>query len=173
MKKFLLILTAICFFSSCATIPTTVTTNIGDVTAYNADGSVLKQWKGVELSSSLSNVYSVQRTSAMKTFGINFYDENNGKYVIVGNAVPCIIEYEVHSEVLGKHSSAQEEHDKVELRNEYHSLTQQIISAKKELKGIDKNTSEYKTKKEEIKSATERQRYINNLYHKRYGQYLN
>ena len=172
MRNILLILTIMCICSSCSSIATTVTTNIGDVTAYNADGSVLRQWKDVELSSTTSSVYSVQETSAIKTFGINFYDVNSGKFVIVGNAVPCIIEYEAHSEVIGKQTSVQDEKDKAILRDEYNSLMQQIIKAKKELKGMKKKTSEYEEKKEEIKTATNRQRYINNLYFKKYGHYL-
>ena len=63
----------------------------GDVTAYNADGTVLKSWDDVIIAS--GDNWSGQKKSAMKQYGLNFVDPDSGKGVILGNSVPYIIEY--------------------------------------------------------------------------------
>lgn len=135
---------AVFLFSSCATIQTTTKT-IGDVTAYNDDGSVLKKWSGVELTSTTttatSNHISSANTSSYKTFGFNFFDSENGKYVIVSNAVPCIIEYDVD---VATYKVEKDDSGKDGLIEQYNTINDQIKTNKKLIR--DKTINE-ETKK--------------------------
>ena len=90
MKKIfiLCILSISVFFSSCMTS----TTCIGNITAYNSDGSVLKKWDNVVIEETSNN----KKQSSVKQFGFNFYDKNTNKNVILSNSVPVIIEYDVN-----------------------------------------------------------------------------
>ena len=87
----LVLLSSIAFMSSC--VSTTITSQIADVVAYNANGTVLKEWNDVTISSRTTDALSTSTESAFKTFGLNFYDKTNDKYVILSNAVPWIAEY--------------------------------------------------------------------------------
>lgn len=91
MKKISLFFGCLFLFISCASTQWAIN---GDVTAYNADGTVLRQWDNVVIESGYVDWNGKQTTTnAMKTFGINFSDPKTHKYVIISNAVPCIIEY--------------------------------------------------------------------------------
>ena len=68
------------------------TTHIGSVTTYNADGSVLQRWDKVCLQEQSRNYAT---TSAFKPYGLNFYDIVSGRFVIIGNSVPYVIEYDI------------------------------------------------------------------------------
>lgn len=143
MKKILFILMAVLLFSSCATIQTTTTKSIGDVTAYNDDGSVLKKWSGVELTSTTTttntetnSLISRKETSSYKTFGFNFFDSESGKYIVVSNAVPCIIEYDVEvvTHQIENDEKLKDENDeklKYELIEQYNTINGQIKTNKK------------------------------------------
>lgn len=93
MKKISLFLGSILLLASCTSTQWAI---IGDVTAYNSDGSVLRQWDDVVIESGYSDNWSGKQTTsyAMKTFGINFSDPVTQKNIIISNAVPCIIEYD-------------------------------------------------------------------------------
>ena len=69
---------------------------IGDVTAYNSDGSILRQWNDVIIESGYKSSWDGDHTlsSAFKSFGFNFTDPKKQKNIIISNAVPCIIEYD-------------------------------------------------------------------------------
>ena len=89
MKKILFIIMVI-LCSSCASTYTIAT--IGNVTAYTSNGDVLRKWEGVKLTESTE--YGVKENS-FKTFGYNFYDPYTDNYIVINNAVPCIVEYKV------------------------------------------------------------------------------
>ena len=99
MKNLLILCLTICF-SSCVSTSITSWKMKGDVTAFNHDGTVLRTWNNVILESGTSSVLTgTQITStSTKTFGLNFIDPETGKGVIIGNAVPYIIEYSSHNE---------------------------------------------------------------------------
>ena len=92
MKKISLFLGSILLLASCTSTQWAI---IGDVTAYNSDGTVLRQWDNVVIESGYSDDWNGKQTTsyAMKTFGINFSDPVTQKNIIISNAVPCIIEY--------------------------------------------------------------------------------
>ena len=93
-SNLLVLLSGFMLMSSCvSTTTTTVTTQVADVVAYNANGTVLKEWNDVTISSKTTNTISTSTESAFKSFGLNFYDKANDKYVILSNAVPWIAEY--------------------------------------------------------------------------------
>lgn len=91
MKNISLFFGCLFLFVSCASTQWAIN---GDVTAYNADGTVLRQWDNVVIESGYIDWNGKQTTTnAMKTFGINFSDPVTHKNIIISNAVPCIIEY--------------------------------------------------------------------------------
>lgn len=168
MKKILFLLATMCVVSSCAPI---VKTCVGDVTAYNADGSVLKKWEGVELSSSSSSSFGRQESSAMKTFGVNFYDNDSKKFIVVGNAVPCIIEYNVYQNQSNENNQLSEE-DRTDLEKEYRSLTQQISQIKKELREVERNSPRYEELNNQMEIARIRKQNINDVYYRSFGRFI-
>lgn len=99
MKNLLILCLAICF-TSCVSTSITNWKMEGDVTAFNQDGTVLRTWNNVVIESGTSSALTgTQVTStSTKSFGLNFIDPETGKGVIIGNAVPYIIEYNTHKE---------------------------------------------------------------------------
>jgi PBP1b-binding outer membrane lipoprotein LpoB len=99
MKKVILFFSCAFLFASCISTTTTNPsinwTINGDVTAYNADGTVLRQWDNVVIESGFTDtmIGTYTTTNAIKSFGINFIDPKTHKNIIISNAVPCIIEY--------------------------------------------------------------------------------
>ena len=90
MKKVCNILISLLFvltLSSCTTI-----TLKGSITAYNADGTILKKWQGIIIKEEHDG--SITK-DIIKKNGIDFYDPKSGKFIMVTNAVPCIIEYDI------------------------------------------------------------------------------
>ena len=92
MKKISLLFGCLFLFISCASTQWAIN---GDVTAYNADGTVLRQWDNVVIESGFTDtmIGTHTTTNAIKSFGINFIDPKTHKNIIISNAVPCIIEY--------------------------------------------------------------------------------
>ena len=92
MKKVSLFFGCLFLFISCASTQWAIN---GDVTAYNADGTVLRQWDNVVIESGFTDtmIGTHTTTNAIKSFGINFIDPKTHKNIIISNAVPCIIEY--------------------------------------------------------------------------------
>lgn len=72
---------------SCVTLPHFV----GDVTTYDTNGNVLNEWNSVEIGVGSSN----DQTNIFKEFGLNFYDRESQKYIIVSTSTPYIIKYDV------------------------------------------------------------------------------
>ena len=93
MRDIFIFCFAICF-TSCVSI--TNWKMEGDITAFNQDGTVLRKWNNVILESGTSSELSGRQivSSSTKYFGLNFIDPKTGKGVIIGNAVPYIIEYD-------------------------------------------------------------------------------
>ncbi len=170
MKKIIFLIATMCAVCSCTTI-----TCIGNVTAYNADGSVLEKWEDVEISS--ADVYS--ENSIFKSFGINFYDIKSDKFIVVGNAVPCIIEYTVSNKqetVKTKEESIDKyynKYSKQQLIDEYKTLGEYVANAREKLSTLDKNSTEYQSIKEDIKQARIKQKLIYFICLNKYGIELN
>lgn len=94
MKRFCFFSCLLFLLSSCASTTPSLWSIEGSVTAYNMDGSILRQWDNVIIESGYTDSAGDRTTSnAIKAFGINFTDPETRKNVIISNAVPCIIEY--------------------------------------------------------------------------------
>ena len=105
MKKILYFLLVGIITSCASTKTTTSTTLIGDVSAYNDDGTILKKWEDIIISYSETDTYvhnnastTYNKEDIIKAYGFNFYDPNTEKYIIINNAIPCIIEYTISTE---------------------------------------------------------------------------
>ena len=97
MKKYILLVICIISLNSCATLTTTTTTLVGDITTYNSEGNELQKWKGVTIEEKVSSYGSTTTISdAVKSWGLNFYDKEKDCYVILSNAVPYKVEYKVN-----------------------------------------------------------------------------
>ena len=159
MKK--IILGLICIMcSGCA-----LTTMVGDVTAYTPNGEILQKWEQVILQETVSFGFIGKYTiyNAFKAYGINFYDEKNGKYIIVGDSVPCIIEYgessynspntnyisDDNKQVDGAKISS--EQYKNELIEQWKTLSTEEHAIKSLMKETSKNSVAYKNLKKQRK----------------------
>ena len=109
MKRIYILCLITIYISSCASITPSNWSMKGDVTAYNHDGSVLKTWENVVIESGTSNTFTGTQvtSSSTKSFGLNFIDPKSGKGVIIGNAVPYIIEYNTNKEYEQNNTSSE------------------------------------------------------------------
>ena len=88
MKKFLFLTIALCSLCSCG-----ITTHsfYGNVTTFTPQGDTLKVYDNVLIQEHINGCVT---ENAFKNFGLNFID-STGKGIIIGNAVPYIVEYKV------------------------------------------------------------------------------
>lgn len=90
MKKLFILAIALCSLYSCAI---TTQSFYGNVTTFTPQGDTLKVYKNV-LVQEYINGYNT--TNAFKNYGLNFAD-STGKGIVIGHAVPYIIEYDVNT----------------------------------------------------------------------------
>jgi hypothetical protein len=114
---------------------------IGTVTAYTDDGEILKKWENVKLSESYDD-------SAFKTFGCNFYDSETGSFIVINNAVPCIIEYKVIEIDNTTDNNVDNDSD---MLKRYKTLVYQRSEIIKLMANMDKQSNEYANTKENLK----------------------
>lgn len=137
MKKLFSLLVLLLIFSSCAT----TNSYIGNVTAYNDDGTILRQWENVVLKETTNGTTT---SNSIKNFGLNFYDSATDNFIIVNNSVPCIIEYKVNGEVSNwKSFNKYSNEDREALVIEYKELKNELKEVKEELKKYNKNSVDY------------------------------
>lgn len=163
MKKILLILM---IFLCCSCSSTYTLTSIGNVTAYSSNGDILRKWENVKLIESTNGFI---KENSFKTFGYNFYDPYTDNFVIINNAVPCIIEYKVIDD--GTISEMTEKLEQIEfekLIERYNTLCKQKENIEKLLKTLNKNSSEYKETKENLKAL---ENYIKNITQTLWSKY--
>lgn len=141
MKRYLAIIVAMVMFSSCSY----TTTHIGSITTYNSDGSVMKKWDNVCLHEQ-SNNYTTG--DAFKPYGVSFYDIESGRFVIIGNSVPYIIEYDIITR-----SSKEDADDvyKMELINRHDHLSYMLEEYRINLKYSQRDSEDYHKWKELIR----------------------
>ena len=151
MKKILFLLMVI-LCSSCAS--TYTITTIGNVTAYTSNGDVLRKWEGVKLTESTE--WGVKDNS-FKTFGYNFYDPYTDNYIVINNAVPCIVEYKVINDgSVNKFYESMHQTELDDLIEHYKILCYQKNEIIKLMKTMDKNSDDYKNIKENLKGLNEK-----------------
>lgn len=127
MKKLLFICCMGLLLQSCVSTYKVV----GDVTAYNIDGTVMKSWNDVTIAS--GDTWNGQTNSAMRLWGLNFVDPDSGKGVILGNSVPYIIEYDTtHAKNDTKDVKKSEEREKI--KNTINSYQEKYDANKEKLK---------------------------------------
>ena len=96
MKKLFILAIALCSLYSCAISNTYSTISCyGNITTFTSQGDTLKVYKNVLIRERIGG-YTTE--NAFKAYGLNFTD-STGKYIIIGNAVPYIVEYEVEVKV--------------------------------------------------------------------------
>jgi hypothetical protein len=149
---------------------------IGDVTAYTQNGEVLQKWERVVLQETVSSSFSGNyvNNNAFKTFGINFYDKKSGKHIIIGNAVPYIIEYTVEKNdyepnvdhVTNNSSNNSDqvslEQEKNKLINQWKSLQVKEQTLVDMMKGKDKKSIEYQNIKNQHSGIVTQMHYVSN-----------
>ena len=140
IKRYFAMAIAAIIFCSCSY----TTTHIGTITAYNADGSVLKQWNKVCLHEHTSEGVT---GDAFKTYGVTFYDIESGRFVVIGNAVPYIVEYDI---VKRSGNDAADDQFKMELIDRYDYLCYMLEEYKINLKYSKRDSEEHKKWKEVV-----------------------
>ena len=169
MKKILFSL--LCFICSSCSITTTM---IGDVTTFTQNGEILQKWEQVVLQDVVSSGFTGNyvNNNAFKTFVINFYDKKSGKYIIIGNAVPCIIEYTVEnndyapnvdyvtSNTSDNSGQVRLEQEKNKLINQWKSLQVKEQTLVDMMKGKDKKSIEYQNIKNQHSGIVTQMHYV-------------
>ena len=140
IKRYFAMAVAAIMFSSCSY----TTTNIGSITTYNADGSILKKWDKVCLR---EQVNKHTKGNAFKSYGLNFYDIESGQFVVIGNSVPYIVEYDI---VKRSGNKTEEYAIKMELIKRYDHLCYMLEEYKINLKYSRRDSDEQKKWKETI-----------------------
>lgn len=148
MKKILFVISILAVLSGCA--PVSKTTLKGEIIAYNSDGTILKRWNNVIIEESTN--YDGQQTNAIKSFGLNFYDSTSNKFVILSNAIPYIIHYDVTTSITPPTEVNPNYKQKVdELNSVLKSLTSEIKSIRQQMQYLNKDSKEYDILKEKLK----------------------
>ena len=142
IKRYLALIVSALAFTSCAY----TTTHIGSITTYNADGSVLRKWDKVCLHEQ-SNSYTTG--NAFKTYGVNFYDLESGRFIVIGNAVPYIVEYDIVKR--SGNNDDQDDAFKMELINRHDHLCYMLEEYKINLKYSQRDSEEYNKWKEMVR----------------------
>ena len=144
-----------------------VTTSlVGDITTYNFNGEVMKKWENVVIE---ENVNGTTTSSSFKTFGLNFYDKKNNKYIVLGNTVPYIIEYNVKTPINSNitKTSYNTIQERFALRQKYIDRYKTLAEKRKELKiqlkNAQKNTFEYEQLKNAYFKVRKEMRHISNV----------
>ena len=140
IKRYFTLVVAALFMCSCSY----TTTHIGSITTYNADGSVLKKWDKVCLHEQSKNYTT---GNAFKAYGVNFYDIESGRFIVIGNAVPYIVEYDI---VKRNANDNQDDIFKMELINRHDHLCYMLEEYKINLKYSKKDSDEHRKWKEII-----------------------
>lgn len=175
MKRFIFSIIALAIFSSC----TYVTSYTGTITVLDNKGETVKKWENITFQHEV-NGYTT--TNAFKFFGINFYDPESKKHIILGNAVPYIIEYNYKTSMVDDYSSSDSPStpttnenrakflgERDNLINEYEKLEGFLSAYKEELPNLEKDSEEYTKMKSLIKTTKDKMSEINktlwNQYH--------
>lgn len=145
MKNIYIFAILMVILSSCAV---TTTTLVGNITTLSSDGTPIKTWENVTLSKETQFLSETESTNAMKTFGINFYDEEANKFVILSHAVPCVIEYVVDSKVDNNpfkkdNPKPSDEEIAEELTTDYFIYDEKIKANKRQMKGLPTDSKEF------------------------------
>ena len=178
MKKILFMFIMLFSLGSCVPLKTT-TTLIGDVTAYNNDGTILRKWDNVIIeeetkeSYSTSSSHTTNNETSLKSFGLNFYDKNLDKFIIITKAVPCIIEYNINTSSKVDKPYNDNIPSKDYLKNTWKELDNEYNNIKKQMKTLDKNSNEYKTLNEKKIGVQKRKTEIENMMFKFYNGFIN
>lgn len=162
MKNIFICLFILFSFTNCAPVKVMK----GDITVYNDDGTVLKNWNNVVI----GNDYYNNQTNTFKFFGMNFYDNTTKKYVILSNALPYIVQYKVynHKELIQINNQINKP-DKKYLKDEWINLETELISLKTQIKNISRKSNDYIELKNKIIYIQKEQDKINSLLYHYYG----
>lgn len=165
MKRFFTFIVISTLLSSCA-----VHRELrGNITTYNANGSVLKSWKNVVIQSEVNYGDGTKdEKNVFKTFGVNFYDNTSGNFVVIGNSVPYIIEYK--DNITQKNVTTNVEKD--ELKHLYYEYKEKISYYNKQMKIFAKNSEEYNKLKNEKEDLKNKKNEVHNTYYKKYKIYI-
>lgn len=161
MKKILFFLiVSLC----CGCNPIYTITSIGSVTAYTSNGDILRKWEHVTLTE--KNTYGDIKDNAFKSFGYNFYDASTDKCVVISNAVPCIVEYNIIKDETTNNTIEEISKETLE---QYYYLHYQAKDIKKTLRKIDKNSAEYINTMQNLNELNEQKRNLKNILWDKYG----
>lgn len=178
MKKTLYLL-LLCSLFSCNIVKKTTTLE-GDVTAYSSNGDIIKKWNDVIIEEQVNeNGETTYYKNSIKRFGINFYDDRTGKYIILSNAVPYIIEYDVYKKTEIVDAEGDEvdlsrpdveelsRQDVEELSEQYKKLAKDLKNNKLIMKNLNNSSVEYKKLRVQNKSIQKQLSAIKAaIYHK-------
>ena len=159
MKRLLFCLVALIALNSCSTYVTSYT---GTITVLDSNGNTVNKWENITFQ---NDVDGYTNTSAFKMFGLNFYDPNSDKCVVISNAVPYIIEYNTTTY---KQVPFTDEERQV-LIDKYNKLQESAKEHRNALSKVKKNSIEYNAIKESINEIKAQMSQIQGILWEKYS----
>ena len=183
MKKFFVLCLMAFVMCSCGSITTITETYYGKVTTFTPQGEILNTWDNAVIKEETTEVNSMYGTTSqtnsnvIKAFGLNFFDEDTGKFVIISNTIPYIIEYDVTTSVENdniNNSPKKTEFDlkKDELELKHRKCSEELNENKKIMRTLDKKSEEYLLKKEQNNNLRKQMKELENAYIELTGTYM-
>lgn len=148
MKRLLFIILALVTLNSCSTY---VTNYSGSITVLDSNGKAVKKYENITFQ---EDVNGYTKSNSFKSFGLNFYDPNSDKLVILSNAVPYIIEYTTTTNKY--YNIGNITPDKEVLIAEYENLEKQLEKNRRLIKNLNEDSKEYDDLNKSIKEIKKR-----------------
>ena len=170
MKRLALGIMALVLFCGCD-YSTYITNYTGTITVLDNNGNAVKRWDNITFQ---NDVDGYTNTSAFKMFGLNFYDPNSDKCVVISNAVPYIIEYNTTIYKNKQVPFTKEEkvifyEERQVLIDEYNKLQESAKEHSNALSKVKKNSIEYNAIKESINEIKAQMSQIQGILWEKYN----
>jgi len=129
---------------------------IGNITTFSHTGDTLNVYKNVEIQD-----INAPSKNVFKTFGLNFYDTESDKFIIISNSTPYTVEYTVKK----PYDLTEYGDDPEKIKELYYAYQNDVIEYKKKLKSTEEDTSEYYELKTTIKELNKKINTLSDIYY--------
>ena len=161
MKKFLFIICTIFIVCSCGVY----TECVGNITTFTHSGDTLNVYKNVKIQSTETDIF--------KQFGLNFYDNESNKHIVISNATPYIIEYNVIKYDLTEETKTTPYgNDSSVIYSDYINTKEKIKEQKTLLNSVEPDSETYFRIKREIKNLNKELNNLSSAYYDLTGENL-
>lgn len=129
---------------------------LGNITTFSHTGDTLNVYKNVEIQD-----ITVPTKNVFKTFGLNFYDNDSDKFIIISNSTPYTVEYVAKN----PYELTEYGDDPKKIKELYYTYQNDVAAYKKKLKTTEGDTPEYYELKSKIKELNKRINTLSDIYY--------